>query len=99
LSNGFAQEFGASQSVAASVISFYAGNGTFTVSDGGTRYQLYRRPESSGVAYWTNFLVSNGLTTSSQQFLDAFGGAPETQTGPKTSFGYGSGYNVFSDKP
>jgi predicted RecA/RadA family phage recombinase len=99
LSNGFAQEFGASQSVAASVISFYTGNGTFTVSDGSTRYQLYRRPESTGVAYWTNFLVSNGLTTSSQQFLDAFGGAPETQTGPKTSFGYGSGYNVFSDKP
>ena len=100
-SNGFIQEFGVSASVAASVIAFYAGNSTFYVTQdpGVPRYQLYRAGEAGGVAYWTNYLISNGLTTSSQQFLDAFGSAPETFTGPKTSFQYGTGWDTFSDKP
>ena len=100
-SNGFIQEFGASASVAASVIAFYAGNSTFYVTQdpGVPRYQLYRAGEAGGVAYWTNYLINNGLNTSSQQFLDAFGSAPETFTGPKASFQYGSGWDTFSDKP
>jgi len=101
VSNGFTQEFGIPSGIAASVVAFYTGNGTFYVTQdpGVIRYQLYRAPEAGGVAYWCNFLINNGLTTSSQQFLDAFGSAPETFTGPKTSYQYGNGYNVFSDKP
>jgi len=101
ISNGFIQEFGVSGSVAASVVAFYAGNSTFYVTHdpGVSRYQLYRAGEASGIAFWTNYLINNGLTTSSQQFLDAFGSAPETFTGPKISFQYGTGWDTFSDKP
>jgi hypothetical protein len=101
VSNGFVQEFGQSAGVAASVVAFYAGNGTFYVTHdpGVIRYQLYRAAEAGGVSFWTNYLVSNGLTTSSQAFLDAFGSAPETFTGPKTSYQPGTGYNTFSDRP
>jgi hypothetical protein len=101
VSNGFTQEFGIPSGIAASVVAFYTGNGTFYVTHdpGVPRYQLYRAPESGGVAYWAGILISNGWTTSSQGFLDAFGSAPETFTGPKTSYQFGTGWNQFSDKP
>lgn len=96
---GFIQESGYSAIIAYYVLPFYAGNGTYTVTGGGLRYQLYRAPEYGGFAYWCSLMVANGWTSSSQGFLDAFGSSPESQTGPKTSYNPGTGYNVLSDRP
>ena len=72
-----------------------------THDPGVPRYQTYRAAEYGGVVFWTNYIVTNGLTggTSSQAFLDAFGSSSETFTGPKTTFQYGTGWDTFSDKP
>ena len=98
---GFVQESGYSATIAYYVLPFYAGNGTFYVTQdpGVIRYQLYRAPDYGGFAYWCSLMVANGWTSSSQGFLDAFGSSPETFTGPKTSYNPGTGYNVLSDRP
>jgi hypothetical protein len=100
-SNGYTQESGIPSNIAASVIAWYAGNGTFFVTQdpGVPRYQLYRAPEFGGLGFWCNSLINNGWTTSSQAFLDAFGSAPETFTGPKTFYNPGTGWNQLSDRP
>ena len=104
--NGFRQQstFNADYyPIAQAVVGFYNGNATFYVTHdpGVPRYQTYRAPEYGGVVFWTNYIVTNGLPggTSSQQFLDAFGSSPETFTGPKTQFQYGTGWDTFSDQP
>lgn len=96
---GFTQESGKSASVAQSVINWYAGNSSYTVTGGATRWQLYRAVEYGGLVFWCDYLTNNGLTTSSQQFRDAFGAASESVVGPKTTFERGTGWNVLSDRP
>ena len=104
--NGFRQQssFNADYyPIAQAVVGFYNGNATFYVTHdpGVPRYQTFRAPEYGGVVFWTNYIVTNGLPggTSSQAFLDAFGSSPETFTGPKTTFQFGTGWDTFSDKP
>lgn len=97
--NGFTQESGYSYGLAQSVYPYYAGNNTFTVSGGGLRYQLWRAPEYGGIAFWCSFCLSNGVDPSSLLFRDSFGASPESQSGPKTSYNPGTGYNTLSDRP
>jgi hypothetical protein len=103
--NGFRQQstFNADYyPLAYDVISFYTGNAPFNVTHdpGVPRYRLYRNPEYGGVVFWLNYLVSNGIgNVNSPIFLDAFGSSPETFTGPKPSYQYGTGWGDFSDKP
>jgi hypothetical protein len=87
--------------LAAQVVAFYRGSGTFYVTHdpGVIRYQPYRSPEIGGVSFWVGHMVLNGIpSTSDQRFLDAFGSAPETFT-PKYSFNPGTGYGDFYDRP
>jgi len=100
---GFLQESGYAYSAALAyaVYQYYAGSGTFYVTQdpGVIRYQLYRAPDYGGLVYWCSFCISNAIDPSSQQFRDAFGSAPETFTGPKTSYNPGTGFNMFYDRP
>ena len=87
--------------LAAQVVAFYRGSGTFYVTHdpGVIRYQLYRAPEIGGVSFWVGWMIANGVSsTSDQRFLDAIGSAPETFT-PKYTFQPGTGYGEFSDRP
>lgn len=99
---GYAQERpDLSASLAAQVVAFYRGNGTFYVTHdpGVVRYQPWRAPEIGGVSFWVSHMTLNGMgSTSDQRFLDAFGSAPETFT-PKYSFTPGTGYGDFGDRP
>jgi hypothetical protein len=99
VSTGFTQESGYTTALANSVLPFYAGNGTYTVTGGGLRYQLFRAPEYGGFAFWCGFCISNGVDPSSALFRDSFGAASESQTGPKTSYQPGTGWNTLSDRP
>jgi hypothetical protein len=103
---GYLQEMAAAgitvvMSYAQQVVNFYRGNGTFYVTHdpGVPRYQVWRSPEIGGVTFWAQYMMNNGISsTSDQRFLDAFGSAPETFT-PKTSFNPGTGYGEFFDRP
>lgn len=99
VSSGFTQESGYTTTLANAVLPYYAGNGTYTVSGGGLRYQLWRAPEYGGFVFWCGFCISNGVDPSSLLFRDSFGASPESQTGPKTSYNPGTGYNTLSDRP
>jgi len=100
--SGYAQERpDLSAGLAAQVVAFYRGFGTFYVTQdpGVPRYQVYRAPDIGGVSYWVTYMTQNGISsTSDQRFLDAFGSAPETFT-PKSSFNSGTGYGDFADRP
>ena len=98
---GFLQESGYAGygGLAYAIYQYYAGSGTFTVSGGGTRYQLYRAPEYGGLVFWIQFCINNGVEPPALLFLDSFGASPESQTGPKTSYNPGTGFNMFLDRP
>jgi hypothetical protein len=99
--SGFVQEFGylGYAAVAADVATLYTSRNAYTLSNGQVKYGLYRRPETSGLNYWVGQAIANGWTSSSQVLIDAILNSPESQFTQPTSFGYGTGYGDFSDRP
>lgn len=99
--SGFVQEFGYNgyAALAADVATLYTSNNAYTLSSGQVKYGLYRRPDAGGLNYWVGQAIANGWTSSSQPLIDAILSSPESSTTQPTSFGYGTGYGDFSDRP
>ena len=103
-SNGYSQEFGrsgANLTLAQNIATYYTSQSSFTTTlSPTTRYGLYRNPDASGLDYWTGQAIANGWSWNSQPLIDAFfTAAGSAGMSVNTTYGYGTGYNTFTDKP
>lgn len=67
------------KNTAANILPIYQSNVAYSAT-AGTRYGLYRTPDSSGLAYWTNYCLVNGYNINTTAFRDAFFTAADSIT-------------------
>jgi hypothetical protein len=81
----------------------YRSNAFLGNINGVDRYGLYRRPDASGLAFWTDWCLDRGLTSTSTTFLESFfgglsGGEDTRSRTSAKQFDAGSGIGDFYDK-
>lgn len=53
----------------------YLSNSAYTLTNGSTRYGLFRKPDAGGLAYWTKICIDQNWSITSKSFLETFFGS------------------------